>query len=99
MLHIDDQKPDPKDLEKILTKHCKHWRSIGIRLGLEDTLLDNVESDNSKNQRECFRITLKHWQELNVGVTWESLEFAITNANRVNLDIEPLEKSKYLKII
>ena len=44
--------------------------------------------------RECFRVTLEKWSQLNVGVTWTNLELAITNANRESLGLQPLATGK-----
>ena len=45
--------------------------------------------------RECFRVTLEKWSQLNVGVTWGNLELAITNVNRGSLGLEPLTAGKW----
>ena len=44
--------------------------------------------------RDCFRVTLEKWLQLNVGVTWANLELAITNANRQSLGLQPLTTGK-----
>ena len=90
---LDDQRPESRDLSKFLTEYCKHWRDTGLQLGLQSSVLDQVEADYH-TQRECFRVTLDKWLQLNVGVTWGSLELAITNANRASLSLQPLTISK-----
>lgn len=87
----DNQKPELKDLQRFLTDHCKHWRDIGLLLGLKSSVLD---LEVSAHPRECFRVTLEKWLQLNDGVTWENLELAITNANRAILGLDPLTTSK-----
>ena len=57
-------------------------------------MLDQVASAHPSQNRECFRVTLERWMQLNVGVTWGNLELAITNANRQYLGYEPLKSSK-----
>jgi len=91
---LDDQRPEQKDLLKFLTDYCKHWRDIGLLLGLEPSLLDLVASVHPMQDRECFRVTLEKWLRLNVGVSWGNLELAITNANRASLGLEPLTTGK-----
>ena len=89
-LLLDDERPESKDLLKFLTDYCKHWRDIGLLLGLQSSILDLVASAHPMQDRECFRVTLEKWLQLNVGVTWENLELAITNANRASLGLQPL---------
>ena len=81
------------ELNRFLTKYCKLWKSIGYKLGLEDTVLNNIQSD-CLIQRECFTTTLQKWLEQDERPTWNTLELAITNARREELDLVPLEKSK-----
>ena len=57
-------------------------------------MLDLVASTNSKQDRECFRVVLDKWLQLNNEVTWANLELAITNANRQILGFQPLTTSK-----
>lgn len=97
-MYTGNQRPDPKDLENVLADHCKHWKSIGLQLGLRNVVLNRVESDHRNQQMECFRVTLEHWLNSNVEVTWKSLELAITNANRLYLGLRPLENGKNIMI-
>ena len=90
---LGDHRPEPVDLHRYHTKYCKHWRSTGLHLGLELSVLNQVEADyNTLNER--FRVTLEKWLQLNVGVTWGNLELAITNANRESLSLQPLATGK-----
>ena len=91
---LDDRRPESKDLQRFLTDYCKHWRDIGLLLGLKSSVLDLVASAHPMQDRECFRATLEKWLQLNVGVTWGNLELAITNANRENLGLQPLTTGK-----
>ena len=90
---LDDQRPDSNDLNRFLIDYCKHWRAIGLKLGLVSSVLDQVEADyHSLSER--FRVTLEKWLQLNVGVTWANLELAITNAIRDSLGLNPLSTGK-----
>ena len=91
---LGSQRPKPKELHGILTNHCKYWRGTGLHLGLEDSVLRQIASAHPTSERECFRVTLEKWDDLNVGVTWGNLEVAITNANREHLGIEALPNCK-----
>ena len=90
---LDDQRPDVRDLQRFLTSYCEYWRDIGLQLGLQSSVLDQVAAD-CHAQRERFRVTLDRWLQVNVRVTWGDLELAITNANRAGLGHEPLTTSK-----
>ena len=91
---LDNQRPEPEDLHKFLTAYCQHWRGIGLKLGVNNSVLKEIASAHPMKNRECFRETLEKWSDLNVEVTWGNLELAITNANRESLNIEPLTTSK-----
>ena len=58
-----------------------------------------MASDNPNESRKCFGVTLEKWLKMNVEVTWGNLELAITNANRQNLDLQPLTAGKECLII
>ena len=78
---IANKKPEMSELNKYLVKYCGLWRAIGLKLGLEDDLLETIARDNPKHQ-ECFRVTLQKWLIQDVSATWNTLELAITNAQR-----------------
>ena len=88
---LGDKKADPNSFDDILTKYCIQWRGIGLKLGLEKCILDNIEADHPL-QRECLEKTLDAWLKQDQDkATWGVLELAITNANRVKLALEPLQ--------
>ena len=68
-------------------------------MGLNNPVLNEIASAHPMGDRECFRVTLEKWFDLNVEVTWGNLELAITNANRESLNIEPLTTSKKNNIL
>jgi len=91
---LADQIVDDKGLNEIITKYSVMWRSIGLTLGLDTSVLDNIEADHHI-QRKCFEVTLTKWMNLDRNnATWRVLELAITNANRADLSLEPLTESK-----
>ena len=89
-----DEKPEPKDLERFLTEYGLEWRAIGLQLGLKPSVLNLIDAGNPNKHRECFRLTLDKWLQLDLEATWSKLELAITNANRLNLNISTLSTSK-----
>ena len=40
---------------------------------------------------KCFRETLNYWLEENNDATWKSIEVALTNVNRLNLKLNPVD--------
>ena len=92
--HAGDEKPKAKDYQWILTNYCIEWMSIGLQLNLEQIVLDVILADHPNNNRECFRLTLEKWLDMDVEATWSTLELAITNARRQKLGLKPLNASK-----
>ena len=80
------------ELNKYLVKYCGLWRATGLKLGLEDDLLETIARDNPKHQ-ECFRVMLQKWLIQDVNATWNTLELAITNAQRDDLSLDNLSES------
>ena len=89
-----DKRPTSKELNRFLTDHCEHWIAIGLHLDLKRSLLNVTSRDNPGKERECFRITLENWLEMDTEASWSTLELAITNANREKLGLGPLDASK-----
>ena len=92
MYFIADKKPEMSELNTHLIKYCGLWRAIGLKLGLEDDLLETIARDNSKYQ-ECFRVMLQKWLIQDASPTWNTLELAITNAQRDDLSLDNLSES------
>ena len=82
------------DLSRFITGYCTLWKTIGLKLGLQNTLLNLIEREHLMQFRECFRITLQYWLDQNVSTTWSTLELAITNARREELYLDNLPESK-----
>ena len=79
------------------------WRNIGIELGLVPSLLDVIsENCATKSQRsqECLIAVLEKWLMLDGPLaTWNKLEHAITNVQRAELGLSPLELSMLITLI
>ena len=82
-----------KDLNRyVIRKYATKWHDIGIELGLNLDVLDIIEKDNSQQSIICFQKTLDKWLKLNAdNATWKNLEVALTNVNRANLLLDPLD--------
>ena len=57
-----------------------------------------IQSDHS-GQRERLRVTLQKWLEQDASATWNTLELAISNAHREELNLAPLKESKEICIV
>jgi len=91
---LADQIVDANGVDEICTKYSVKWRSIGLKLGLDASVLDNIEVDHHE-QRKRFEVTIMKWMSLaGNNATWGVLELAITNANRADLSLEPLSECK-----
>lgn len=89
-----DERPTHKELNRILADYCEHWNAIGLHLDLRRPILKTIARDHPMDERECFRVTLDRWLEMDTNASWSTLELAITNANREKLGLDPLDASK-----
>ena len=82
-----------RDLNRYVTKkYATDWYDIGIELGLELDLLDIIKKENPQQSVTCFQKTLDKWLKLNSDdATWKTLEVALTNVNRTNLRLDPVD--------
>ena len=94
---LANEKPKMEELHKYLVKYCDLWRAIGLKLGLEDDLLETISKDNSK-QQECFRVMLQKWLKQDISATWTTLELAVTNAQRNDLSLDNLLECTYVSV-
>ena len=82
-----------RDLNRYVTrKYATDWYNIGIELGLELDVLNIIKKDNPQECVACFQNTLDKWLKLNTDdATWKTLEVALTNVNRANLGLDPVD--------
>ena len=87
---------------KVVPHHTVRWRNIGIELGIVPPVLDTIaENCAGKPQRsqECFNAVLEKWLMMDGRkATWNKLEHAITNVQRAELGLSPLEMSKFARL-
>ena len=81
-----------KDLNRyVVKKHAKDWEDIGLELGLDNNLIEGIRTDNPQNSQVCLRKILDLWLKSNTDdVTWKTLELVLTNVNRINLRLSPV---------
>ena len=66
--------PKLKDLVLVQTKE---WYDIGLQLGVEDTDLDVIQSNNPQNLRACRREMFKAWLKMTPTPTYQQLVDAL----------------------
>ena len=92
MFSTETEKPTMRDLNRYVTrKYASDWLDIGLELGLNHSVLKTIENDNPQRCVACLRNALDKWLELNTDATWKILEIAITNVNRLKLEMEPVD--------
>ena len=79
-----------KNLNRYVTKYAKDWRNIGLELELELGVLDNIEANNQQVEK-CLQKMLDKWLRSNRNTTWKTLEVALTNVNRLQLELDPVD--------
>ena len=100
-VHVVHEVPKWSDLNsRVVPHHALRWKEIGIELGLVRSLLDTIANNNSGKiyiSEECLKATLDKWL-LQDGprATWNKLEHAITNVQRAELRLDPLEMSMFI---
>ena len=82
-----------RDLNRYVTrKYANDWEDIGIELGLDLDVLKIIARDNPLQSIACLRETLDKWLKLNTDdATWKTLEIALTNVNRANIGLDPVD--------
>ena len=82
---------------RVVPHHAVSWKNIGYELGLVPSLINTIaENCATKPQRsqECLIAVLEKWLMLDGPLaTWNKLEHAITNVQRAELGLPPLEMS------
>ena len=80
------------DLNRYVTrKHATMWRDVGLELKLEHSVLKGIEKDNPQDTTNCFKEVLDKWLRLTPSATWKELEIALTNVNRMQLVLDPVD--------
>ena len=66
------------------------WKDISVELGLEFDALEDIERKNIHKNIDCFKKALNMWLNTIPCPTWSALEVAITNVNRAELGLHPV---------
>ena len=89
---IENNTPTMKDLNRYVTsKHAAKWKDVGLELDLDLDILNNIEIDHPVNCKFCFQNTLQKWLKLGTNTTWKTLEVALTNVNRQQAGLDPVD--------
>ena len=81
-VYEDESQPtDEPSLSSTLQKLfplVKHWKSIGIWLGLSAALLDKIGRENQYRERDCLREVLEEWLKMiDPHPTWKRFDAAV----------------------
>ena len=79
-----------RDLNRYL-KYAADWKDIGIQLGLEFNMLNNIARNNFQQAEYCVQEVLDKWLKVDPKATWKSLEVALTNVRRLQLGLDPVD--------
>ena len=81
-----------RDLNRYVTKkHATMWRDVGLELKLKRSVLVTIALNNPQDSVNCFEEVLDKWLKLTPSATWKELEIALTNANRMQLGLDPVD--------
>ena len=77
MDHIIDSTPELRDIFKKLIPLAHEWKSIGILLGMEANILENIETEKHRvNDR--LSSMLSEWLKMaNPPTTWKNITDAV----------------------
>ena len=81
-----------RDLNRYVTrKFAAEWKKVGIELGLKLDVLKIIEKNYPQQTEDCFQEVIDRWLRSTPDVTWRTLEVALTNVNRQQLDLDPVD--------
>jgi len=81
-----------KELNRfVIRKFAAEWKNVGLELDLQLDAIKIIERDYPLKTEDCFREVLHKWLKLTPNATWKSLEVALTNVNRQQLDLNPVD--------
>ncbi|XP_065657702.1 uncharacterized protein LOC101237642 isoform X2 [Hydra vulgaris] len=76
-----------KCCSEISYKIGSDWFRWGQHLGLSDSSLDNIGSDNIKNYEKAVNV-LKKWKQVNGNPSWEQLKKELKSFERLDIVVE-----------
>ena len=81
-----------KDINRYTTSYAGNWKDVGLELGLQFERLAIIEKNHSSDCITCFQATINSWLKLaGDKATWKALEIALTNVNRQQLNLDPVD--------
>ena len=90
LLITENEKPTMLEFNRfVIYRYAQKWKNICLELGLEYDELVKIEDDNNQNP-DRFRKALNMWLKTE-HPTWSVLEVAITNANRIEASLDPVD--------
>jgi len=80
-----------RDLNRyVIKKYAADWKDVGLELGLQLSTLKVVKQNNPLQAEDCLEEVLDKWLKLTPNATWRTLEVALTNVRRLQLDLDPV---------
>ena len=77
MFFISIVKPQEKVLCNLFTpKYASHWKRIGILLGIDDIILENIACETQNDEESCNALW-KVWLSNNINGTWNHVHQAV----------------------
>ena len=81
-----------RDLNRyVIKKYAADWKDVGLELHLQPSMLKVVKRNNPLQAEDCLEEVLDKWLELTPNATWRTLEVALTNVRRLQLDLDPVD--------
>ena len=75
----------------VVYTHAIKWKNIGIELGLEFDVIEEIEAKYNNDKVHCFQKALHMWLKKEAPCpSWNTLEVAITNVNRTESGLDPV---------
>ena len=85
-----------RDLNRyVIKKYAADWKDIGLELRLQPSMLKVVKKNNPLQAEDCLEEVLDKWLKLTPNATWRTLEVALTNVRRLQLDLDPVDNVYY----
>ena len=72
---------DLEDVYRFVTPvYASHWRRIGIQLGMEEDILENIDHEYHSKAEDCCNIMWEKWLNANCNACWDKVIEVIESA-------------------
>ena len=91
LCYAENEKPTMKDINRYTMKFADCWKGIALELELEPSVIKAIKNNHQHDCKACLQAVIEKWLMLNSNATWKTLEVALTNVNRLNLGLDPVD--------